>query len=120
MYFRDADPAIVVSDMTSSQSFHELDGWLKALSEQGPETIVVALAGNKCDLERDRSVSPETAIQFVADNGIPIYLETLALSGENVDEIFKQIAKAVVTGWVVLGARKQSVKVDEGTQADDC
>jgi small GTP-binding protein len=120
MYFRDADAAIVVYDMTSVQSFQELEGWLKGLSEQGPESIVVALAGNKCDLTGSRAVSKAMAQRFVADNGIPIYLETSALSGENVEDIFTKVAALVLTGGTVLGPKKQTVNVDGPREQSTC
>jgi small GTP-binding protein len=120
MYFRDADAAIVVYDMTSTQSFQELETWLKSLSEQGPETIVVALAGNKCDLANGRTITNEMAQRFVADNGIPIYLETSALNGENVEEIFAQVAKLVLTGGTMLGPKKKTVNVDSTGESKGC
>jgi small GTP-binding protein len=120
MYFRDADAAILVYDMTSMQSFQELEIWLKSLLEQGPESIVVALAGNKCDLTGNRSVSTEMAQRFVSDNGIPIHLETSALSGENVDAIFTQVAGRVLTGGAVLGPKKRTVNVDGPSAQNKC
>jgi small GTP-binding protein len=120
MYFRDADAAIVVYDMTSTQSFQELEGWLKSLTDQGPETIVVALAGNKCDMAGSRTVSSETAQRFVADNGIPIYMETSALNGENVEAIFTQVASLVLTGGTVLGPKKKAVNFDGPSRSTDC
>jgi Ras-related protein Rab-5C len=120
MYFRDADAAIVVYDMTSAQSFHELEGWLKALAEQGPEALVVALVGNKCDLRASRTVSPEVARGFVADNGIPIYVEASALSGENIDPVFEQVAAAVLTGGNALGPKKRTVTFEAPKTKSDC
>jgi Ras-related protein Rab-5C len=120
MYFRDADAAIVVYDMTSTQSFQELDGWLKALIEQGPEALVVALVGNKCDLRGSRTVSPEMARGFLTDNGIPIYIEASALTGENVEAIFEKVATAVLTGGTVLDPKKRGVSFDAPKKEGGC
>jgi Ras-related protein Rab-5C len=109
MYFRDADAAIVVFDITSTQSFQELQGWLKALAEQGPGSLVVALVGNKCDLGASRTVARDVARGFVADNGIPIYIESSALTGENIDALFQEVATAVLTGGSALGPKKRNV-----------
>jgi small GTP-binding protein len=120
MYFRDADAAILVYDITSAQSFQELEVWLKSLEEQGPETIVIALAGNKSDLGGNRVVTPEMAQRFVTDSGIPIFLETSALSGENIEAIFRQVAARVLSGGTMIGNGKRKVSLEKPAETGGC
>lgn len=47
MYFRDADAAIIVYDVTQKSSFEDVGSWLKELREYGPSSIIIGLAGNK-------------------------------------------------------------------------
>ena len=56
MYFRDADAAIIVYDVTQKSSFEDVGSWLKELREYWPSSIIIGLAGNKTDLQ-DRSIS---------------------------------------------------------------
>ncbi|KAJ8776662.1 hypothetical protein J1605_015251 [Eschrichtius robustus] len=57
MYYRGSAAAVIVYDITKQDSFHTLKKWVKELKEHGPENIVMAIAGNKCDLSDIRSSS---------------------------------------------------------------
>lgn len=56
MYYRNAAAAVVVYDITNEASFDVLQEWIKELNRLGPADIVLAIAGNKCDLEDKREV----------------------------------------------------------------
>lgn len=56
MYYRNAAAAIVVYDITSEATFDVLQEWITELHRLGPQNIVLAIAGNKCDLEEKREV----------------------------------------------------------------
>ncbi len=56
MYYRNAAAAIIVYDITSEVSFEVLQEWITELNRLGPPNIVLAIAGNKCDLEEKREV----------------------------------------------------------------
>lgn len=57
-YYRDADAAILVYDVTNSKSFESLNFWLQELdSKVKNEGLVLGLAGNKCDIvDSDRMI----------------------------------------------------------------
>ena len=97
LYFQNADAAVIVYDITSKESFKDVEEWLKELREKGPSSIIIALAGNKCDL-LNRNVQSETASDFAERNKIPLFKETSALDGTNILELFTDIAKMLVNG----------------------
>ena len=97
MYFHDADAAVIVYDMTSRQSFDDVDIWLKELNDKGPQSIVIALAGNKSDLSGQRAITERMANDYAEKHGIETFMETSALSGENITELFTEIARRIVT-----------------------
>merc|ERR1712060_968696 len=93
MYYRGAAAAIVTFDITSKNSFKQAEIWINELQTQvGNDKIVIALAGNKVDLETAREVSTESARKLADDKGI-FYLETSAKENVNVSELFKEVAK---------------------------
>ena len=61
MYYRGAAAAIVVYDITNRDTFQRAKQWVKELQRQGNPNIVIALAGNKSDLNSKRKVEPEEA-----------------------------------------------------------
>lgn len=50
MYYRNAQAAVVVYDITKSSSLEKAKSWVKELQRQANPNIVIALAGNKLDL----------------------------------------------------------------------
>ena len=57
MYYRNAAAAVIVYDITNESTFEVLQEWITELHRLGPQNIVLAIAGNKCDLEDKREVS---------------------------------------------------------------
>eukprot|EP00922_Rhytidocystis_sp_ex-Travisia-forbesii_P070089 GHVS01104769.1.p1 GENE.GHVS01104769.1~~GHVS01104769.1.p1 ORF type:complete len:232 (+),score=26.22 GHVS01104769.1:52-696(+) len=92
MYYRGAAAAVIVYDITCKESFDGAKSWVNELQAVHSPDIVIALAGNKDDLESGRAVDYELASQYAADNQI-MYMETSAKSGHNVNELFQEIAR---------------------------
>jgi GTPase SAR1 family protein len=61
MYYRGAQAAIVVYDITNQESFAKAKSWVKELQRQANANIVIALAGNKADLANKRVVEFEVS-----------------------------------------------------------
>uniref|UniRef100_A0A3B3TBJ8 Ras-related protein Rab-5B-like n=1 Tax=Paramormyrops kingsleyae TaxID=1676925 RepID=A0A3B3TBJ8_9TELE len=59
MYYRGAQAAIVVFDITKPETFERAKAWVKELQRQASPSIVIALAGNKADLADRRMVEYE-------------------------------------------------------------
>ena len=94
MYYRGAAAAVVVYDITNQESFARAESWVRELQQQDNPGLVLALAGNKIDLEQNRQVTVEDAQAFAAQNGC-LFLETSAKAGTNVSELFMDIASRI-------------------------
>ena len=92
MYYRGAAAEIVVYDITNPDSFTGAKSWVKELQRRGDPNVVIALAGNKADLESRRKVEFEEANAYAEENGI-LHLETSAKNANNVKALFVEIAK---------------------------
>ncbi len=56
MYYRGAQAALIVYDITSKDSFLKAQNWVRELQKQASQSIVIALVGNKVDLASKRVV----------------------------------------------------------------
>lgn len=92
MYIRSSFGAILVFDLTNQQSFEGLKNWKKACDAEPPEVFFVV--GNKFDLDDRRVVSRATAQRWADEQGAALYIETSALSGTAVDDLFNAIGRA--------------------------
>eukprot|EP00731_Ephydatia_muelleri_P020142 Em0012g967a len=92
MYYRGAQAAIVVYDITNLDTFTRAKSWVKELQRQASPNIVIALSGNKADLAGKRVVEFEEAQVYAEENSL-LFMETSAKTAMNVTEIFMAIAK---------------------------
>ena len=92
MYYRGAQAAIVVYDITNADTFARAKMWVRELQRQARPDIVIALAGNKSDLANRRAVEYEEANGYAEENGL-LFMETSAKNANNVNEIFLAIAR---------------------------
>jgi len=93
MYYRGAQAALVVYDITNDNSFGRAKTWVRELEGQGGK-MVIALVGNKSDLESSRRVSTEEGQSYAEEKGL-LFMETSAKTAQNVAEIFESIAKTL-------------------------
>merc|ERR1712063_108762 len=91
MYYRGAAAAIVVYDITNPDSFTGAKSWVKELQRRGDPNVVIALAGNKADLDARRKVEFEEANAYAEENGI-LHLECSAKTANNVKALFVEVA----------------------------
>lgn len=61
MYYRNAQAAVVVYDITKAASLEKAKSWVKELQRQANPNIVIALAGNKVDLVQSLSSGSNAA-----------------------------------------------------------
>lgn len=104
MYYRNAQSALVVYDVTKPTSFIKARHWVNELKAQASPGIIIALVGNKLDLVEDsadeegaesaRKVDTEEGQKLADDEGL-LFFETSAKSGHNVLQVFLAIANKV-------------------------
>jgi len=98
MYYRGAQAALIVYDITAYESLRDAKMWVKELREANGADMVIGLIGNKVDLatENKRQIDAREASEYAEENGL-IFMETSAKRGDNVTEIFMNVARQVAT-----------------------
>jgi len=94
MYYRGAEAAIIVYDMTSFGSFEGAKTWVRELKLYGQPNVVVALAANKSDLETYRVVSRQEGENYAKGEEL-MYFETSAKTSGNVLDMFVRLAQEI-------------------------
>ncbi|MFX1573804.1 MAG: Rab family GTPase [Promethearchaeota archaeon] len=97
-YYSGAQAAFIVFDLSNRISFDSVVNWYDELREFVPDVDVpIVLVGNKSDLTKERVVSYQEGVNLAntlsEKEKIKIsYIETSALTGENVEDAFNLIS----------------------------
>ncbi|SMY23852.1 unnamed protein product [Zymoseptoria tritici ST99CH_1A5] len=125
MYYRNANCAVVVYDITQASSLDKAKAWVKELQRQANENIIIALAGNKADLvaeQPDKRAVPTADAEAYAREANLLFFETSAKTAENVKELFTAIAKKLPIEQAsqrgMRGAAGRPSGVDLGSRQD--
>lgn len=92
MYYRDARAAVVVYDITNQDSFATAQKWVRELKARGSPDVLIALVGNKTDLEEKRSVNKAEVAAWADSNGC-LSFDASAKTGQGVADMFRTIAE---------------------------
>ena len=94
-YYLNAKAGFLVYDITSRESFNNIETWVDEVKESAPG-VMLFLIGNKVDLKEKRCVSKEEGMKLAEKLQIP-FMETSALIKGLVDETFRIIAFSFIS-----------------------
>ena len=107
MFYKDANAAVMVYDITRKESFEELKNyWAEQIKESSPKEIILAVAANKSDLIDNEVVDEGEARDFAKELGA-IYCSTSATNIAGVTNLFEEVAKKY------SGANSITIKNDD-------
>ncbi|KAG2129915.1 GTP-binding protein ypt5 [Suillus clintonianus] len=120
MYYRNAQAAVVVYDVTKATSLEKAKSWVKELQRQANPNIVIALAGNKVDLVQTSPSSsgstPSSESEDEADDATATPGESPSPSGgepQSLRQVPREEAQAYATEAGLLFF-ETSAKTGEG------
>lgn len=93
-YYRDAQGAILVYDVTKRNTFDKLDSWLQELEIYGTKpNMAKMVVGNKID-QANRELSRDDGFRF-AKKHRTLFIETSAKTSEGVRDAFEEVVRKV-------------------------
>jgi len=95
MYYRAAAVIILVYDITDESTLKNIQKQCDKIHVDIKEDIIIALVGNKLDLDDQRKISTEEGTEFAKKNNIPFFFEASANTGQNIDLIFMSLAENI-------------------------
>ncbi|MHA1337283.1 MAG: GTP-binding protein [Promethearchaeota archaeon] len=91
-FYKGANGAIIVFDLTRADTFKEIPEWIYEMEELVGKKIPYILAGNKTDLlEEVGRIIDEKEIKDFIEKEKCLYIETSAKTGENIEKTFKEL-----------------------------
>eukprot|EP00735_Rhodelphis_limneticus_P011731 TRINITY_DN4869_c0_g1::TRINITY_DN4869_c0_g1_i1::g.873::m.873 TRINITY_DN4869_c0_g1::TRINITY_DN4869_c0_g1_i1::g.873 ORF type:complete len:205 (+),score=31.38,sp/Q17R06/RAB21_BOVIN/54.41/8e-72,Ras/PF00071.17/2.2e-53,Miro/PF08477.8/4.3e-19,Arf/PF00025.16/1.1e-11,GTP_EFTU/PF00009.22/1.5e-06,Gtr1_RagA/PF04670.7/2.1e-05,MMR_HSR1/PF01926.18/7.3e-05,SRPRB/PF09439.5/0.0087,PduV-EutP/PF10662.4/0.17,AAA_14/PF13173.1/0.11,Arch_ATPase/PF01637.13/0.12,DNA_pol3_delta2/PF13177.1/0.19,DNA_pol3_delta2/PF13177.1/1. len=95
IYYRDADGALLVFDITDMDSFVRVKNWVKELKKIVGNDISLVIAANKVDLDRNRTVPQEAADEYAKSVGATLF-NTSAKKNIGIDDAFFHLTKTIL------------------------
>ena len=93
MFYKDADVALLVYDITSKKSFEELKNyWVNQVLETSMKKTLLCIIANKSDLINLEQVDEEEARNY-AETINALFFVVSAKDSTSINEMFKEIAK---------------------------
>jgi len=93
-YYRGANGALIIYDVTNKESFDHLDKWFSDLYEQCGK-IPIILVANKIDLVEKIVIPRDEGERYVLKKGL-MFFETSAKTGEHVVDVMEELGKKLL------------------------
>ena len=86
---------IILFDITNETSFINLKNWMSQIKESCGEDIPILLVGNKIDLEDNRVINKERAMEYANNENIE-YIEVSSKTGENINKALTSLLQKIL------------------------
>jgi len=94
-FYRGARGGLLLYDVTRRRTFLNVEHWKEEAFSNLPNEIPLVLVANKVDLEESRVIPTEEGEEYAKEQGF-IYVESSALTGENVEEAYATLCKTMI------------------------
>ncbi|XP_006617393.1 ras-related protein RabJ-like isoform X1 [Apis dorsata] len=95
MYYRNANAAMLVFDLTQYNTFAAMKRWVTELRRNVEEVMTLVVIGNKSDLTKERQVDAEEGRVYATKIGAS-YHETSVLQNEGIKNVFLAIGSGLL------------------------
>jgi small GTP-binding protein len=94
-FYRGARGGLLLYDVTRRRTFLNAENWKEEAFRNLQNEIPLILVANKVDLKESRVVTSEEGEEYAKEKGF-IYVESSALTGENVEEAYANLCKKMI------------------------
>ena len=117
-FYVNAAIGIMVYDIRNRESFENIKNyWSKQLKDSGVQNIVLAIAGNKCDIFNEEEVSENEAREY-ADSIGAVFKLTSCKENIGINELFLECGKKFLEVNNLLGNDDKGKKDNENLKID--
>ena len=117
-FYVNAAIGIMVYDIRNRESFENIKKyWSQQLKDSGVQNIVLAIAGNKCDIFNEEEVSENEAREYAESIGAVFQL-TSCKENIGIDELFKESGKRFLEANKLIAKEKKQKKENENLKIE--
>ena len=117
-FYVNAAIGVMVYDIRNRESFENIKKyWSQQLKDSGVQNIVLAIAGNKCDIFNEEEVSENEAREYAESIGAVFQL-TSCKENIGIDELFKESGKRFLEVNKLIAKEKKQKKENENLKIE--
>jgi len=118
-FYHNTKAAVLVYDISNRRTWEELKNyWVEEVQNEGHDDMVIAIVGNKCDLDHKRAVAKNDVESYCKKNGF-VFWETSATLPLNVQDVFRAIGKRCLQEETLFEQKKSANSVKQIKAAPD-
>ncbi len=112
-YYKGAKGAVIVYDITSEETFNNVETWINEVRGKSANNLQIMIIGNKIDLYGQRKISLEKGLEKAKNLNLHFF-EASALDKTNVNEAFNCLVKEMYLDIKYKSRRSSSNIFDLG------